>query len=516
VLVETARPLSQSAIWKLLREFYTARGIDAWGGGPVPFLVTNHPRRALGYARFVAAWIETWRQHHRLSLQQPVHVIELGAGTGQFALHFLRAWWSNSGPPTRQPMRYILTDLPPRNVEFWRKQGLLLEFARDGRLDFARFDALAPGPLRLEHAGEVLSPSMARPVVLIANYFFDSLPTDWFRSKDGQLREWYVELTAASARAGPHRVPKERYIEMPVHGTRYRDERFQQILEGMHRRNLPGFPFPLAGLQCLDWWVHQTGGRLLAIMSDKALTGEADFRRCDRPRIQRHGSQSIMVNFSAFVDLCQAQGGQALVGPTRGVPLETAVLAWGLGANGLSPIRWLFDDLADVSNPNDLNVATMPRMKDTGRAEHALCMVRASLYDPVTFLTWSEQLAKCPRRLVGELIEVIQRVVDRALPVLGPHVDLWLVCATILMQAGEPQAALPYLATSLKQGPARWVTLWVLATCYLRLDRHDEMWTAWRQAVAAVPPQGSRRRFRELRRMFEGLCRVQGVRLAKR
>src|SRR5947209_9498405 len=109
-IVETRRPFSSSHIWQLQDAYFAGRGVEAWRQGEVPHYVTSNPTIANSYAEIVLGFR---RDRQRLAATPgPLTIIELGAGSGRFAFHFLRRLEALCAeadvPPTG--FRYILTD----------------------------------------------------------------------------------------------------------------------------------------------------------------------------------------------------------------------------------------------------------------------------------------------------------------------------------------------------------------------------------------------------------------------
>ena len=201
-ILETRRPFSRSMIWQLQDAYFAQRGVEAWRQGEVPHYVTSNPTIANSYAEIVLAF---WRDRQRLAPHDaPLTICELGAGSGRFAFHFLRrlgALCEEAGVPS-QAFRYVLTDVAAANLEFWRRHPNFEAFFADGRLDVARLDVTQPEGLALQVSGETLTPgSLCHPLVIIANYVFDSIPHDLFRLKGGRADACLVSLAVDAAPA---------------------------------------------------------------------------------------------------------------------------------------------------------------------------------------------------------------------------------------------------------------------------------------------------------------------------
>src|SRR5215471_3389568 len=187
VLLESDVPLSSSVIWRLQRDFYVQRGLKAWTEDMVPQFITNNPFIAEIYARIVFSFLSDCPD---LSPANPLRILELGAGIGKFSYLFLRhltTLLQSSGSST-DTVRYCMTDCSDAFPEAWRANGYFAEFVRAGVLQFERFEVAA------EIKSEFLR--SAGPLVVIANYVFDSLPQDAFVIEHGKVLEALVTTTA--------------------------------------------------------------------------------------------------------------------------------------------------------------------------------------------------------------------------------------------------------------------------------------------------------------------------------
>src|SRR6266849_7946971 len=131
----------------------------------------------------------------------PMYVVELGAGSGRFAYRFLKALTAllEEASSVHQRFVYVMTDASASVLEYWRDNPRLRSFVEAGVLDFAHFDLLELAPLELLNTGVTLrAGAVANPVVVVANYIFDSIPQDAFTIKDGQLFANLVSISAST------------------------------------------------------------------------------------------------------------------------------------------------------------------------------------------------------------------------------------------------------------------------------------------------------------------------------
>src|SRR6266571_1012077 len=165
-VLESALPLARSMVWHLQRTFYADQGIAAWSH--VPQSITTSPIIARAYARIVLGFLRDMRAW--LDPDQPVYIVELGAGSGRFAYRFLKAFTALLEEVSRVHQRvvYVMTDASPSVIDYWRDNPRLKPFVEAGVLDFAHFDLLELAPLELLNSGVTMRVgAVSNPVVLV-------------------------------------------------------------------------------------------------------------------------------------------------------------------------------------------------------------------------------------------------------------------------------------------------------------------------------------------------------------
>jgi hypothetical protein len=140
------------------RAFFARQGIGAWARGVVPSYITSNPFIARAYARVVLGYLRDLATG--LDTTQPVYIIELGAGSGRFAYHFLQSLISSLSQSALKDLSilYVMTDFAERTLDTWQRHPWLKVLAARGHLDFALYDAEQPGSLCLRQSGTTLSP----------------------------------------------------------------------------------------------------------------------------------------------------------------------------------------------------------------------------------------------------------------------------------------------------------------------------------------------------------------------
>src|SRR5262245_30012517 len=178
IALEAPRRLSESVIWTLQREFYAAEGPEAWTRREIPTWITSNAFFARAFAAIVHGFLRDLAAEGEAPAGAPLNIVELAAGSGQFAFLVLRRLAElRQALPALRPLRlrYVLTDFTDSNLRAWQAHERFRPFLEDGSLDFATFDLERDTRLALLRSGETLSAEGgAGPLVVLANYAFDS------------------------------------------------------------------------------------------------------------------------------------------------------------------------------------------------------------------------------------------------------------------------------------------------------------------------------------------------------
>lgn len=317
--------LSDSIIWEIQRQYFLKAGPAAWQDDIVPHQISCNPAMAGCYCDLIIGYLQDCilageRTDFSFSREEPIYVIELGAGSGRLTHHLIHQFFeqSTASPVAELDIRFVLTDFVPETIRFWQEHPKLRPWFQSGRLDVAHFDATAPQPLHLLNANVTLTPErLKNPFILLANYFFDTIPQDSFIIEDGELFE--NRLTVFSDKqALDFSDPAVwshltlRYDPIPLSGPCYRDARYNDILD-LYEAVLPdtAISFPNIGLDMIRFWQRFGSGRYLLLSSDRGYVLADSLVDRPEPTPNLHGSFSLMVNFHALDQFIQSVGGRS-------------------------------------------------------------------------------------------------------------------------------------------------------------------------------------------------------------
>lgn len=310
---------SEAPIWELQRAYFEEQGMKAWENDQVPQYITSNPMIATAYAEMIFGFLQD-----RASLgytSEPVTILELGAGAGRLAFHVLqklielRDYAGISLPP----FRYVMSDLAFKNIASWQKNPGLRPFVEQGLLDFARFDAVHDTELKLTEANiSVRSGELQQPLLIIANYFFDSIPQELIYVDEGKIYECEVSLHFPNNTEGvePENrletvIPEYHYVRATLYEEEtypYHDlmELYQEKLEDAH------ILFPVVGLTCLERLSGLSQAGFLLLTADKGDHRLENWEFAEPPQLIHHGSFSLTANYHALQFVFEQKGALSL------------------------------------------------------------------------------------------------------------------------------------------------------------------------------------------------------------
>ncbi len=485
MILERCRYAS-SLLWDLQRRYFEGMGVDAWKLGEVPHYVTSNPTIARTYAEMVLAF-----RRDRIALtgddRSPLHICELGAGSGRFAFHFLRSLAQLCAEAGIAPtsFRYIVTDVAEANLDFLARHPSLVPFTAAGMLDFAVFDVGQSDRLALRGGETIEAGDLGRPLVVIANYVFDGIPNDLYFVRGQQVFDCFVALSTSEDPAGLDaasllgrldcRFDYEQLAEWP-----YADPLLNGLLDDYRRQLAESHVlFPALGLGCLGRLSALSRQGMMLLSADK---GEHRLGRLDGlppPSPVLHGSFSLSVNYHAFAAWCEKAGGVALVPhhPHRSLAV-LALLLTDRAADHRETMR-CYDRTIGGFGPDDFYTVTRQAREQFGvmGVQEILSHLRLARFDSHLLLHALPRLAELATDLDADMAMQVRLAADRAwegyFP-LGEAEDLANRIATLLYALDDYDGALAYFDRSIAIYGADTGTLFNMALCHHMAGRHDE------------------------------------------
>ncbi len=482
-LLEQSQSFSNSLIWDLQKKFYARQGIEAWRKGVVPQYITNNPYIANTYARLVLAFLRDCQKAATLDPSQPIYIVELGAGAGRLAFQFLKKLLKILPHTTLKDIsiKYVLTDFAEANLEFWRNHPPLKALAEQGYLDFAHYEAGQDQKLTLLYSQEKLTPgSLKNPLIVLANYVFDSIPADVFSIKDGEVGLGLVSIRGNQPNLDLHdpdllsKVTLS-YEQKPLAGDFYQNQIYNQILQE-YSRNLREtiLVFPNVALDCIRNLAQISSGKLLLIVGDKGFTREDHLEGLPEPGLSLHGGGfSLMVNFHAISQYIMKQGGFAL-NPAH-QPQNLNISVYGLGA-ACPETQLTYQTAVEQFGPDDYFVIVKGLEKNYQHLSLAQMQayMRLSHWDTQTFLSCFPNLLDKGETLTiverEDLYQAVQEVWDIYYP-MGDKPDVAFYLGMLLYSMAFFPESLEFFNHSIQLYGSNASTLYNIAMCHYNLGQ---------------------------------------------
>jgi tetratricopeptide (TPR) repeat protein len=497
-ILEWQQPYARSLIWDLQRRYFEAAGVEAWRQGEVPHYITSNPAIAHGYAEIVMAL-----QRDRAALAPtdgPLHICELGVGSGRFTFHFLTALarlCDQENIPLSS-FRYIATDIVDANLDFLACHPRLDPFFAAGVLDLAPFDLTADDRLALRNGTMIAAGDLAAPLVVIANYVFDGIPQDLFRIRAGTIAEVRISLSLCEppddldptdllARLDCH------FDEIPLTAPPYADPVLNRLLDGYRARLADThLLFPAACLDGLARLQALSRGGLMLLSADKGLLALSGLDHAPPPGPALHGSFSLSINYHAFIAWCAARGGLALMPDHPPRSLGVIALLMLPDPALYRETRRAYRRHVGEFGPDDhyaLTRAARARV-DAMTVWDVLSHLRFARFDADFF---GHSLARL-HRLAPDLDPQARRLLRQAMDQvwagyfpLGEEFDLARALAVLAYDLDDPAGALGYFRESTAVYGEDSGTLFNIAACLDLVGRHAAACGALRRALVYDP-----------------------------
>jgi tetratricopeptide (TPR) repeat protein len=314
---------SEAPIWDIQRKYYEEEGTKAWRNDQVPQYITSNPMIANAYAEMIFGFLQD--RANKEHLTEPVYIVELGAGAGRLAYHVLQELCKlrDYAGISLPRFHYVMTDLAMSNVMAWKEHPALQSFITEGLLDFAQYDAVHDTILNLVVSGTAISQGdLKQPLILIANYFFDSIPQELLYVDNGQIYEAdvYLEYPEHSGSV----KPSEWLNQLTLHYEHRRAHEYEQVsypyrnVLAIYQEQLEDsyVLFPAAALTCLERLNQLSQSGFVLITADKGDHLLDSWKFVGPPELVLHGGGfSLTANYHAILHVFEQRGAQALCPP---------------------------------------------------------------------------------------------------------------------------------------------------------------------------------------------------------
>lgn len=360
IVIEQHTRFAKSCLWRLQREFFDAQSINAWTSA-VPFYITSNPFIARCYAQVILSFMCDWIKKHPEAKQHPFYILELGTGTGRFSFYVLKEFTTMQKALGLDDIKicYVMSDFTKHNIKYYETHPALMPYIEKGMVDFAIYDLETEKPITLLRNNVRLSPEvLVNPLIVFANYIFDTVSHDSFTIHEGKLYELLINLATEEANIKNGRpVEMEKLsVEHSVKEAKndyYGDPHLDNIL-ALYKNSLneTSFLFPTGSFHALKYLKKLSNDKLLVISTDKGYSTLENLSDLGYPSITFHGSFSMMVNFHAIAEYFKNSGGDAILQtPRKGI--KTSVFASGFKISELPKTALSIQQNIEEFSPGD-------------------------------------------------------------------------------------------------------------------------------------------------------------------
>jgi tetratricopeptide (TPR) repeat protein len=338
-------------------------------------------------------------------------------------------------------------------------------------------------------------------MVVLANYAFDSTTQDAFQVKDGVLHERLARVL--STREEPDLADPDllqriqlRYDLEPVAEGRYDDPRLRSLLASYRQGyREASFLLPVGAFRCVRTFEAISGGRLLLLTGDKAVTRDDELAHGRDPRFFVHagGCFSFLLNLHALGRYFQEAGGTALLLDRRDQRLQVAALLTELPGAAWDETRLAFRQAQEDFGPSDYHslVFGLREQNATLSLQAILAQIRLGGWDYELVFSWREQIIKlapqAPAWQQADLADALERVWDEYYPIQR---DLAFEIARIFVVLKRPEQAIRFASESLRAHGPHYLTYLSIGYSCVLLGREAEA-TSWIERSLELNPDNT-------------------------
>jgi tetratricopeptide (TPR) repeat protein len=485
MILEDTKPLSQSMLWKLQTDFYANQGPEAWIKGIVPQYITTNPYIANLYAKTVFGYCRDIAFREDFDRNTTIYLMELAAGVGRFTYTFLKRFLTMVENSSLKGLtfKYIVTDLAERNVEYWQNHSFLRPYFDSGILDCATFDMVGEEALRLRNSGEVIREgNLKNPLILFANYTFDSLPQDTFYVNNGELFEGLITVTSKGEQIDPEDKSilaglDYDYTDNPIQGSGYYEDTNMNDILLYYKECLEdtAFSMPIIAFLCLKRLKKLFNDDLIMISADKGYKNVESMCGNYHPYLSKHGSISLTVNFHAMELYFKSLGGKAIHSIYEHENVTMSLFLLSQRTHDFIETTMAYTEIIESIGPDDFYIikkAVVPLNKSLTTKE-LLTFLRYTVWDARTFLefynTLLERIADEEDFPKDELITVLHKVWEHYFPI-GEEGDLASCIGSLFSYFGYDRDAILLFKSSLEFYGEDAAINYEIALCYYNLQ----------------------------------------------
>jgi len=499
VLVEENKSLSQSSLWRMQREYFEQESINAWVN-QVPFYITSNPFIAYCYSQLVINFIRDWTKKHPETKHLPFYILELGTGSGRLSFYVLKTLTEllEAYKMTDIKICYVMSDFTRNNIKYYETHPALLPYLEKGMVDFAIYNMELDKPITLLRQHITLNPeTLQNPLIVFANYIFDTISHDGFTVHDKKLYELLISLKTEMSNLKDNRPVDMEKLETVYHikeikSDYYSDPVLNDILEEykthLHESSLL---FPIGSIHAIKYLNKISNNKLFIISTDKGYGTLNSLDYHGHPSLSFHGSFSLMVNFHAISEFFKKTGGGSFMQSTR-KGIKTSVFYNGIQLNELTDTQYALQQYVEEFSPSDY--FTLHRRVSDSFQECDLDTIAAHMHltrwDPHMYLKLKNRVISLISEADPETVEFMATYMPKLASNFYhlPKTECVLFEVGVFFHATKNyQEALRYYEQSLPFVGEQFSLRYNIALCQHHLGRNEDALASFKKALELNP-----------------------------
>jgi len=406
-------PFEKSAIWKEQQQTYANLGPTAWSGYGVPFYLTCCPLLVRRYFNAFYAFYSDCFAQGRINLEHPVYIFDLGAGTARFAYQFIQLLEKKHLPFL---VRYVLTDIAEETFSFWKRHPYLRPFWERKILKMAGYMHGQKEAIYCLPDGNSLE-VFHNPVCLIANYFFDTIPQSLYLVKDRKLEKGYVEEMSS--------IGQLQYEYFPEKGS-------DLLISTYAKEKGEGkFLYPLGAIETFKSFCSRSCQPILCLHADQAVCTLEQDKKTTHPKIARHGTFSVEVNYYLLAAFAKQQGGESVFEKRADPSFIFAITLLGECAKTFPSLekerkKWEKMTIYEYFQKSKTLKASVPKLQEA---------LKEGNYDPLIpfalFSTFCKALEKANPKEKSSLCKDLKLCLDQFFPICKEEAKVYFTYAKL-------------------------------------------------------------------------------------
>ncbi len=484
--IEGNKRLSKSVLWELQEKAYSTLGPDAWIQEGVPFYITSNPSTIHQYVSLTLGYIRDCIRNKLVDPKHPFYIFDLGAGSGRFGYLYIKKLFDTVHDlyGKKLDIRYVMTDIVGSNIASLKQHPYLVPIMEKGMIDFALYKHDQQEPLKLTHSNTTLE-SLKNPAVIICNYYFDTIPQDFYRLRGDSVEEGRISLECDDTSIGTkdpkiikHLNSSFDYVPIKSISDNYPDNpEYSKLIQSYIDEGHDELPliFPLGPLQSIEYFKKLSNSHLLMIAGDQGVTNIDQMKELKEPRLHKHDTFSLPVCYHA-ISRYFVQGGGLGLTTTFSDP-RFVIMAGVLKGTRVEfrETYHAFNESVDAFEPKDYwsMVEYLEEEHVTYSLDFLILLLKFGRWDPVNFYTFFEairsKLSEATDAQKRSVLKAVDLIDQQFYPIAPTESGVFINLGVLCFEIEAYEQALKYFEKALNYGGEDVVVLKNLVACNVKL-----------------------------------------------